>query len=193
MVQKIIDRALQSLQANMVEINRDQWMQDAIDTEKAGSPVTCQAIMLANYLLSGRDVFHLFQCPMIGHLARTFRIYYNTVMEWKGNHDTKCNKCDLFSATQSLDTTWRRKIASTRGWRMLNLLGGMEYFFIGCQSCRLSLRMKCSLIVLITFQFKSQSAPECARAVYAHALNTFPDKKSIWLRAAAFEKSNGTR
>ena len=43
------------------------------------------------------------------------------------------------------------------------------------------------------FQFKSQNAPECARAVYAHSLQVFPDKKSIWLRAAAFEKANGTR
>lgn len=34
---------------------------------------------------------------------------------------------------------------------------------------------------------------ECARAVYAYALTTFPSKKSIWLRAAYFEKTYGTR
>lgn len=34
---------------------------------------------------------------------------------------------------------------------------------------------------------------ECARAVYAYALSTFPSKKSIWLRAAYFEKTYGTR
>ena len=39
----------------------------------------------------------------------------------------------------------------------------------------------------------SQGAYECARAVYAHALSAFPSKKSIWLRAAYFEKSHGTR
>lgn len=38
-----------------------------------------------------------------------------------------------------------------------------------------------------------QGAYECARAVYAYALSTFPSKKSIWLRAAYFEKSHGTR
>lgn len=44
MVEKIIDRALTSLRANMVEINREQWLKDAVEAEKAGSPNTCQAI-----------------------------------------------------------------------------------------------------------------------------------------------------
>jgi len=36
-------------------------------------------------------------------------------------------------------------------------------------------------------------AYECARAIYAHALTVFPSKKSIWLKAAYFEKNHGTR
>lgn len=32
----------------------------------------------------------------------------------------------------------------------------------------------------------------CARAIYEVALASFPKKKSIWLRAAYFEKSHGT-
>lgn len=47
MVQKIIDRALNSLQANGVEINREHWIQDAIETEKSGSKATAQAIVKA--------------------------------------------------------------------------------------------------------------------------------------------------
>jgi len=39
----------------------------------------------------------------------------------------------------------------------------------------------------------NQGAIECARAVYVHALAAFPSKKSIWLRAAYFEKAHGTR
>lgn len=42
-------------------------------------------------------------------------------------------------------------------------------------------------------QCAQQGALECARAVYAYALTTFPSKKSIWLRAAYFEKTYGTR
>ncbi|XP_071824736.1 pre-mRNA-processing factor 6-like [Apostichopus japonicus] len=46
-VTKIIDRALTSLRANMVEINREQWIQDAEESEKAGSVATAQAIIQA--------------------------------------------------------------------------------------------------------------------------------------------------
>ena len=37
--------ALNSLRANMVEVNRDLWIKDAEDCEKSESIVTCQAIM----------------------------------------------------------------------------------------------------------------------------------------------------
>uniref|UniRef100_A0A915HP56 Pre-mRNA splicing factor n=1 Tax=Romanomermis culicivorax TaxID=13658 RepID=A0A915HP56_ROMCU len=47
MVEKIIERALLSLRANMVEINREQWLKDAIEAEKSGSVHTCQAITKA--------------------------------------------------------------------------------------------------------------------------------------------------
>ena len=36
-------------------------------------------------------------------------------------------------------------------------------------------------------------APECARAIFAHALSIFQGKKSIWIKAAYFEKDHGTR
>lgn len=45
MVDKIVERALTSLHANGVEINREQWMKDAEDAEKAGSTATCKAII----------------------------------------------------------------------------------------------------------------------------------------------------
>lgn len=45
MVEKIIDRAVTSLRANGVEINREQWLNDAVECEKAGSVLTCQAIV----------------------------------------------------------------------------------------------------------------------------------------------------
>ncbi|VDP10622.1 unnamed protein product [Soboliphyme baturini] len=47
MVEKIIDRAISSLRANMVEINREQWMKDAAEAEKGGNILTCQAIVRA--------------------------------------------------------------------------------------------------------------------------------------------------
>ena len=43
------------------------------------------------------------------------------------------------------------------------------------------------------FQCVAHNALECARAIYAYALQVFPSKKSVWLRAAYFEKNHGTR
>uniref|UniRef100_A0A672TAR7 Pre-mRNA-processing factor 6 n=1 Tax=Sinocyclocheilus grahami TaxID=75366 RepID=A0A672TAR7_SINGR len=109
MVEKIIDRAITSLRANGVEINREQWIQDAEECDKAGSVATCQAVIRA----------------VIGI----------------GIEEEDCKH------------TW------------------ME----DADSC------------------VSHGALECARAIYAHALQVFPSKKSVWLRAAYFEKNHGTR
>ncbi|KAK6735612.1 hypothetical protein RB195_018682 [Necator americanus] len=45
MVDRIVQKALTSLTANMVELNREHWMKDAVDAEKAGCTLTCQAII----------------------------------------------------------------------------------------------------------------------------------------------------
>lgn len=46
MVDKIIDRAIKSLESNGVEINREQWLKDAIECDKQGDSLkTCQAII----------------------------------------------------------------------------------------------------------------------------------------------------
>ena len=49
MVEKIIDRALASLRANMVEVNRELWITDAEDAEKAGSTATAQVSRFEYY------------------------------------------------------------------------------------------------------------------------------------------------
>jgi len=45
MVDRIIERAISSLTANGVELNRDQWLTDAIECDKASSVLTCRAIV----------------------------------------------------------------------------------------------------------------------------------------------------
>lgn len=45
MVEKIVDRALSSLSANGVEINRENWFQEAIEAENSGAVHCCQAII----------------------------------------------------------------------------------------------------------------------------------------------------
>ncbi|KAI1238545.1 hypothetical protein IHE44_0013279 [Lamprotornis superbus] len=109
MVEKIIDRAITSLRANGVEINREQWIQGAKECGKAGSVATCQAIVRAVMGIGIEEE------------------------DWKH--------------------TW------------------ME----DADSC------------------VAHNALKCARAIYAYALQVFPSKKSVWLRAAYFEKNHGTR
>ena len=38
-------RSINSLAANGVEIHRDHWLKEAVDSEKAGAVLTCQAII----------------------------------------------------------------------------------------------------------------------------------------------------
>ena len=109
MVEKIIDRSVNSLASNGVEIHRDHWLKEAVDAEAATSIRTCQAIIKA----------------VIGH-----------GVEDEDRKPTWLEDADAFTA---------------------------------------------------------QNALECSRAVYDHALSVFPSKKSIWLRAAHFERQHGTR
>jgi pre-mRNA-processing factor 6 len=41
----LIERALISLRSAQVEINRKQWLEDAVECEKANCPLTSQSIM----------------------------------------------------------------------------------------------------------------------------------------------------
>jgi len=45
LVDTIIARAKETLLANMVELNRDQWIKDAMEAEKSGSLETCRTIV----------------------------------------------------------------------------------------------------------------------------------------------------
>lgn len=47
MVEKIIERALSSLSANGVEINREHWFKEAIESEKGEHVHCCRAIIKA--------------------------------------------------------------------------------------------------------------------------------------------------
>ena len=49
------------------------------------------------------------------------------------------------------------------------------------------------IIIFFFLQCTAHDAIQCARAIYAHMLRVFPNKKNVWLRAAYFEKNQGTR
>lgn len=129
MVEKIIERAITSLSSNGVEINREQWFKEAIESEKGGHVHCCRAIVKAiiGYGVEPEDQKHTWMedAEIVRLFIQNFTVFLHSL-----------------------------------------------YFFKQCMS---------------------QGAHECARAVYNHALATFPGKKSIWLRASYLEKSHGTR
>lgn len=47
MVEKIIERAITSLSSNGVEINREQWFKEAVESEKGGHVHCCRAVIKA--------------------------------------------------------------------------------------------------------------------------------------------------
>lgn len=47
MVEKIIERAITSLSSNGVEINREQWFKEAVESENGGHVHCCRAIIKA--------------------------------------------------------------------------------------------------------------------------------------------------
>ncbi|CAJ0586620.1 unnamed protein product, partial [Mesorhabditis spiculigera] len=108
MVDRIVSKALVSLRANHVEINRDHWLKDATDAEHGGCPLTSQAIIKSILGFGIED------------------------------EDKKA--------------TWIEDAEN----------------------------------------FVRQSAVVCARAVYAYALNEMPNRKSLWLSAASFERMHGS-
>lgn len=134
MVEKIIDRALTSLSANGVEINRESWFQEAIEAEKSGAVHCCQAIIKA--------------------------IIENGVEE-EDRKQTWIDDAEFVSFFP-------------RPYLSNNYASSNIYYFLYLQCAK-------------------EGAFDCARAVYAHALQVFPSKKSIWLRAAYFEKNHGSR
>mmetsp|Transcript_809 Transcript_809/g.1566 ORF Transcript_809/g.1566 Transcript_809/m.1566 type:complete len:972 (-) Transcript_809:183-3098(-) len=107
-VRQIIHKAVKSLEAHQVVIDRDSWLKEAEKAEKAGSVVTCQALIKETI---GIDV-----------------------------------------EEQDRKPTW---------------LSDAENFL-------------------------NNGSVATSRAIYAHLLEVFPGKKSIWLKAAHLEKQFGT-
>jgi pre-mRNA-processing factor 6 len=145
MVNMIINRAITSLKANMVEINRDLWLKDAVDAEKSQCKLTSQAIMYVCCCCQFLTIWCFYSSHVLGI----------GVEEEDRKH------------------TWIEDAESVSGYKTgVCTNNGIVRFY--------------------QFQFIAQEAYECARAVYAHALQCFSTKKSIWRRAADFEKKHGT-
>ncbi|CAG2064087.1 unnamed protein product, partial [Timema podura] len=243
MVDKIIDRAISSLTANGVEINREHWFKEAIEAEKSGSVHCCQQAIYELMTLclplipvitvpwpasmsAERSCRGVNPSEKFGHLAsgiilkRSFKLNCLAGSSWRRPDQLfNCLMCGA-PHTDNLD-----KFSLPSGKILLTLSEGRQEEAL-CQDYQKKYILQVGwkphvlsepgqslrrvLIRAIIGQgveeedrkhtwmedaeaCASQGAHECARAIYAHALATFPSKKSIWLRAAYFEKTHGTR
>ncbi|KAK0053867.1 pre-mRNA-processing factor 6 [Biomphalaria pfeifferi] len=174
MVEKIIERALNSLRANMVEINRDHWIKDAEDCEKSGSIHTCQAIIQAviGIGIEEEDRKHTWMedadsCASHQAYECARAIYAHALAEFPSkksiwlrtayfekNHGTR----------ESLEALLQRAVAHCPKAEVLWLMGAKSKWLAG-------------------------DVP-AARSILALAFQANPNSEEIWLAAVKLESEN---
>uniref|UniRef100_U3J6F5 Pre-mRNA-processing factor 6 n=1 Tax=Anas platyrhynchos platyrhynchos TaxID=8840 RepID=U3J6F5_ANAPP len=160
MVEKIIDRAITSLRANGVEINREQWIQDAEECDKAGSVATCQAIMRAviGIGIEEEDRKHTWMedadsvCPAV--ILFFFKL---------GEIELEPGKLGYFNQ-ESLEALLQRAVAHCPKAEVLWLMGAKSKWLAG-------------------------DVP-AARSILALAFQANPNSEEIWLAAVKLESEN---
>ncbi|CAH1772919.1 unnamed protein product [Owenia fusiformis] len=174
MIEKIIDRALASLRANMVEINREQWIKDAEDCESAGSIHTCQVIVRAviGVGVEEEDRKHTwmedaeasashgaYECARAIY-AQALTVFASKKSIWlraayfEKNHGSR----------ESLEALLQRAVAHCPKAEMLWLMGAKSKWLAG-------------------------DVP-AARSILALAFQANPNSEEIWLAAVKLESEN---
>ncbi|CAH8673989.1 unnamed protein product [Schistosoma rodhaini] len=174
MVQKIVDRGVASLQANMVEINRDQWIKDAEECEKAKSVLTAQAIIKAiiGYGLEEQDKKHTWlsdaeNCATSGAIECARAIYAVALAHFptkksiwlraayfERNHGTR----------ETLEELLRQAVSHCPQAEVLWLMAAKTRWLAG-------------------------DVP-AARSILARAFEANPNSEEIWLAAVKLESEN---
>ncbi|KAG1674074.1 Pre-mRNA-processing factor 6 [Nymphon striatum] len=174
MVEKIIDRAIMSLRGNMVEINRELWMKDAVECENAKSVLTCQAIIRAVIGVSVEDEDRkhtwmedadscstqgAFECAraIYGHAISVFpskKSIWLRAAYFEKNHGTR----------ESLEALLQRAVAHCPKAEVLWLMGAKSKWLAG--------------------------DVRAARSILSLAFQANPNSEDIWLAAVKLESEN---
>ncbi|XP_070209587.1 pre-mRNA-processing factor 6-like [Littorina saxatilis] len=174
MVEKIIDRALSSLRANMVEINREHWIKDAEDCERSASLLTCQAIVRAviSVGVEEEDKKHTWMedaeaCAVHGayECARAVYAYALSVFPSKKSIWLRAAHFEKNHGTrESLEALLQRAVAHCPKAEVLWLMGAKSKWLAG-------------------------DVP-AARSILALAFQANPNSEEIWLAAVKLESEN---
>lgn len=174
MVGKIIERGVSSLQANMVELNRDQWIREAEDCERASSVLTAQAVIKAiiGYGVEEQDKKHTWladadtcsnnsalECARaiyavaLAHFPKKKSIWLRAAY-FERNHGTKETLAELLS----------QAVVHCPQAEILWLMGAKSKWLAG-------------------------DVP-AARSILAQAFEANPNSEEIWLAAVKLESEN---
>jgi pre-mRNA-processing factor 6 len=174
MVEKIVERALTSLTANGVEINREQWVKDAEDAEKSGSVNTCQAIIrnVVGHGIEEEDRKHTWMedaeaCAAHGayECARAIYMHALSVFPSKKSIWLKAAYFEKNHGTrESLEQVLQKAVAHCPKAEVLWLMGAKSKWLAGDVAS--------------------------ARSILALAFQANPNSEDIWLAAVKLESEN---
>uniref|UniRef100_A0A0A9VZK8 Pre-mRNA-processing factor 6 n=1 Tax=Lygus hesperus TaxID=30085 RepID=A0A0A9VZK8_LYGHE len=174
MVEKIIDRAITSLSANGVEINREHWFKEAIEAEKSGSVHTCQVLIksIMGHGVEEEDRKHTWMedaetCASQGAFECARAIYSQALVTFPSkksiwlraayfekNHGTR----------DSLEALLQRAVAHCPKSEVLWLMGAKSKWMAG--------------------------DVRAARGILSLAFQANPNSEEIWLAAVKLESEN---
>ncbi|KAI5638418.1 tetratricopeptide repeat domain-containing protein [Phthorimaea operculella] len=174
MVEKIIDRAISSLSANGVEINREHWFKEAMEAEKSGAVSTCQAIIRAviGHGIEPEDQKHTWMedaeaCANEGayECARAVYGYALSVFPSKKSIWLRAAYLEKQHGTRaSLEALLQRAVAHCPKSEVLWLMGAKSKWLAG-------------------------DVP-AARGILSLAFQANPNSEEIWLAAVKLESEN---
>ncbi|XP_021748892.1 protein STABILIZED1-like [Chenopodium quinoa] len=174
MVEKIIDRGIRALQREGVVINREAWMKEAEAAERAGSVVTCQAIIKHTVGVGVEEedrkrtwVADAEECKKRGSVETARAIYAHAISVFltKKSIWLKAAQLEKSHGTKdSLDALLRRAVTYVPQAEVLWLMGAKEKWIAG-------------------------DVP-AARAILQEAYAAIPNSEEIWLAAFKLEFEN---
>ncbi|KAI3852397.1 hypothetical protein MKX03_018877 [Papaver bracteatum] len=174
MVGKVIERGIRSLQKEGLDIGRDVWMKESEAAERAGSVLTCQAI-IRNTIGVGVEeedrkrtwVADAEECKKRGSIETARAIYAHalTVFLTKKSIWLKAAQLEKSHGTrESLDSILRKAVTYRPQVEVLWLMGAKEKWLAG-------------------------EVP-AARAILQEAYAAIPNSEDIWLAAVKLEFEN---
>ncbi|KAL3526997.1 hypothetical protein ACH5RR_011653 [Cinchona calisaya] len=174
MVGKILERGIRALQREGLEIDREVWMREAEAAERAGSVVTCQAIIHNTIGIGVEEedrkrtwVADAEECKKRGSIETARAIYAHalTVFLTKKSIWLKAAQLEKSHGTrESLDALLRKAVTYIPHAEVLWLMGAKEKWLAG-------------------------DVP-AARAILQEAYAAIPNSEEIWLAAFKLEFEN---